>query len=80
VDYGTFTLKTLEIQQAAVDEADENGITISTGDVTVRCDPATGCGRGFNVQVIVRYDFGLIMGIFLDSPIRISKMAEMMIP
>jgi Flp pilus assembly protein TadG len=69
---------------AAVDEANYGGIPISLGDVTVSCsktDPGSDyCDSGTPATVTVTYDFYLVLGWILPSPITLTRSAVMVIP
>ncbi|RPI27764.1 MAG: pilus assembly protein [Chloroflexota bacterium] len=71
------------IQSAAVSEAANSGITINTGDIQITCEDLvspTGCDRGQPVRVTVSYQFELLMGWILPSPVQLSRYVEMLVP
>ena len=79
----------LPIQQVAVAEANNNGISINTANVAVTCrDPNPAittftmppCASGRPLRVTVTYSFHLTMGWILSSPIQVSRYAEMLVP
>ena len=78
-EYGSY----LGSISAAIDEADYSGITITSSDITVTCSNADGddfCDSGTPATVTIEYDFGLILGWILPSPLEITRSAEMIVP
>ena len=62
---------------AAVQEAQDYDISISTSDVTVTCS-STPCPQYQPIRVEVCYDFQLILRAFISQPIAICRYTEMM--
>jgi len=78
-DLGSF----LGSKTAATDEANYAGLAVSGGQVTVVCSNADGdefCDSGTPATVTVTYNFDLILGWFLPSPITITRSAVMIVP
>jgi Flp pilus assembly protein TadG len=70
-------------KSAVIDEAAYSGITIGEGQVTVSCSNADGddyCDSGSPATVEVSYDFDLVLGWILPSPITVTRSAVMIIP
>jgi Flp pilus assembly protein TadG len=68
---------------AATDEANYSGITVSGSQVTVTCSNVDGddlCDSGTPATVTVTYNFDLILGWILPSPIAITRSAVMIVP
>jgi Flp pilus assembly protein TadG len=64
---------------AALAEAENSGINIPPGNISVSCP--LGCNSGNPVRVTVEYDFQLIIGIVFGNPIiHFARYAEMMQP
>lgn len=64
---------------AALAEAENSGINIPPGYVSVSCP--MGCDSGLPVRVTVDYDFQMIIGIVFGDPIiHFARYAEMMQP
>ena len=78
-DYGSYW----GAKTAAIDEANYSGITIIGSDVIVTCANVDGdsfCDSGTPATVSITYNFGLILGWVLPSPIQITRSAEMIVP
>jgi Flp pilus assembly protein TadG len=69
---------TIGIQNAAVAEALNSGVTLAITNVTPTCPG--GCISGQPVRVRVNYSFPLVMGWIIPSPITLSRTVEMIIP
>jgi hypothetical protein len=70
-------------KKAAIEEANYSGVTLSEGDISVECldeDDNDFCDPGTPASVEVTYDFDLILGWILPSPITVSRSAVMVIP
>ena len=68
---------------AVIDEADYSGIKLISSNVDVNCsniEDANFCDSGTPATVTVTYDFGLILGWILPSPITVTRSAEMIVP
>ncbi len=65
-------------------EAIGSGIDLSSSPINVTCpdyiDPVGMCDRGEPITVSVRYDFELVLGWLLPSPIQMTREASMMVP
>jgi hypothetical protein len=78
-DLGSF----LGSKAAATDEANYAGLAVSGSQVTVTCSNTDGdefCDSGTPATVTVTYNFDLILGWFLPSPITIARSAVMIVP
>ncbi len=78
-DYGAYSGS----EAAVIDEANYSGLTITGSNVVVTCSNGDGddfCDSGTAATVTVTYDFGLILGWVLPSPITITRSAEMIVP
>ena len=70
-------------KSAAIDEANYSGISVSDGQVTVTCSNADSddyCDSGTPATVTVTYDFDLVLGWVLPTPITITRSAVMVVP
>jgi Flp pilus assembly protein TadG len=71
-------------KQAAILEVQGSFINIVPGDVQVTycrdVDGFPGCDSGFPVVVQVDYDFELLVGWLLPSPVTLTRSARMMVP
>jgi Flp pilus assembly protein TadG len=70
-------------KSAAMDEANYSGISINAGQVTVLCSNADGddyCDSGSPATVTVTYDFDLVLGWILPTPITLTRSAVMIVP
>jgi Flp pilus assembly protein TadG len=68
---------------AAIDEANYSGISLGAGQVTVICSNADGddyCDSGSPATVTVTYNFDLVLGWFLPTPITLTRSAVMLVP
>jgi len=70
-------------QSAAIDEANYSGISISAAQVTATCSNADSdnfCDSGTPATVSVTYDFDLVLGWVLPTPITVTRSAVMIVP
>ncbi len=67
------------IQNAAIAEAQNSGIILTTANVTRTC-PAGSCISGQPIRVTVSYTFSLVMGWIISSPIHLARYVEMIVP
>jgi hypothetical protein len=70
-------------KKAAIEEASYLGFSLAEGDISVECvdaDDDDFCDSGTPASVEVTYDFDLILGWILPSPITVSRSAVMVIP
>ena len=68
---------------AAIDEANYSGLSVSGSQVAVNCANTDGddfCDSGTPATVTVTFDFDLILGWVLPSPITITRSAVMIVP
>jgi Flp pilus assembly protein TadG len=68
---------------AVLEEATLSGITLIGSDVTVSCSNVDGddfCDSGTPATVSITYNFDLVLGWVLPSPIAITRSAEMIVP
>ena len=85
--YGTMNVvdptNTTAVKAAVVYEANNSGITITNSNVNVICvdtaAPIKECDRGKEITVTVTYDFDLILGWILPSPMTIRKSIVMVV-
>ena len=70
------------MQAAAVQEAQNSGIPLSTGDVGVTCtDPdGDGCDPGNPAIVTVTYDFEPVLNLFLPNSFQLVRTTQMLVP
>lgn len=71
------------LQAAAVLEAQNSGIVINNGNVTVTCPDdgaAWPCNRGTAVRVRVNYTFTSLLNMFIPTSINMSRAVEMAVP
>lgn len=68
----------------AIDEAGNAGIPLTESQVTVSCtnsdDEPSECDGAHPAIVTVTYDFDLILGLVLPSPISVTRSAQMVVP
>ena len=73
-----------ETEQVTIREADNSGLTLTTGEVTVSCTNTDSevefCDSGTPAIVTVTHDFELILGWILPSPITLTRSAQMVVP
>ena len=68
---------------AAVDEAQNSGITLQASDVTVTCDDLVsppGCDRSMPLRVTINYHFDLVTGFLFPGGMDIVRYSEMYVP
>jgi len=78
-ELGTF----LGVKTATIDEANYAGLSVNDSQVTVTCsnvDTDDFCDSGTPATVTVTYDFDLILGWILPTPITITRSAVMIVP
>lgn len=71
-------------KQAAIAEAQGSIVNLTPSDVNISyCldnDTFEGCDSGYPVEVRVTYQFKLILGSFLPSPVNLTRFTRMMVP
>lgn len=70
-------------KSAAIDEAHYSGISIIESQVDVVCSNADSddyCDSGSPATVTVTYDFDLVLGWILPTPITVTRSAVMLVP
>jgi Flp pilus assembly protein TadG len=70
-------------KSAAIDEANYSGISVSASQVDVICSNADSddyCDSGSPASVTVTYDFDLVLGWVLPTPITLTRSAVMLVP
>ena len=70
-------------KSAAIEEASYSGISLSDSQVSADCSNVNDddyCDSGTPATVSVTYDFDLVMGWLLPSPITITRSAVMIVP
>jgi Flp pilus assembly protein TadG len=71
------------IKNAAVNEAQNSGITITTSNVSTEC-PGYGsvlpCPRGQPIRVTVNYHYPMVLGFIFPEGIDMQRSVEMIIP
>ena len=70
-------------KKAVIEEAGYSGISLSESDVVVDCPNADGddfCDSGNPATVEVSYDFDLVLGWIIPSPISVTRTAVMIVP
>ena len=71
------------LQQYLIASATAAGIDITTSEITVVCTDDNSddeCDSILPVSVTVSYDFDLVMGWVLPSPVTVTRSVEMMVP
>jgi hypothetical protein len=70
-------------KKAAIEEAGYSGISLNESDVIVDCpdvDNDDFCDSGNPATVEVTYDFELVLGWIIPSPITVTRTAVMIVP
>ena len=70
-------------KSAAIDEANYSGISINESQVDIACSNADSddyCDSGTPATVTVTYDFDLVLGWILPTPITLTRSAVMIVP
>jgi Flp pilus assembly protein TadG len=78
-DFGAFQ----GAKSVTIDEANYSGLTVIDSQVIVSCSNADSddyCDSGTPATVTVTYDFDLILGWILPTPIIITRSAVMIVP
>ena len=78
--YGTLHPdKPLGMKLAAVSEAADSGVTITTADVTVSCatNPDGSCVRGGVLRVTVTYTFESLLNMIIPASLDLQRYIEM---
>ncbi len=83
--YGTLNPKDQPgMRQAAIQEAQNSGITITNSNVSVTCPSfiaSSGCDRGQPLRVTITYLYNqMILGFFFPDGIEMQRHVEMQIP
>ncbi len=82
----TDTTVLTDLQDRAIAEAASSGIDLIRSDITPICVSNDGttnsipCTSGQTLRVTVQYQFDLILGFILPSPIHVTRQIEMLIP